>query len=199
MLAFLDLFLFIIGFLLGSIPFGYIFSRLKGVDIRKAGSGNIGATNVTRILGAKVGIIVGIFDFLKGFIFVLFISKIYHPSEWKLFFLCFAPILGHVFTPWLNFKGGKGVSTLVAALFVIFNWQIILITLSIWFVLFRLTRIMSLTNLVLAIILPVLFFINFRSLISVIFGALFGLFIFWTHRSNIERLLRGKELKFKDS
>lgn len=197
MLTFSDLSLFIAGYFIGSIPFGYIFSKMKGVDIRKVGSGNIGATNVTRTLGIRVGAVVGLLDVLKGFLFALFIFKIYHPTEWKLFFISFSPVLGHVFTPWLNFKGGKGVGTLAGVLFVFLNWQIIIFAVFLWILLLYLTKIMSLTNLIMAIILPVIFFINFHNLISVVFGILFGVFIFWTHRSNIKRLIKGKELKIK--
>jgi len=197
MLTFQDLFIFIFGFLIGSIPFGYIFSKLKGVDIRKVGSGNIGATNVTRVLGIKIGAIVALLDVVKGLVFALFILKIYGTTDWKLFFLCFAPVLGHVFTPWLGFKGGKGVGTLTGVLIIIFDWQILLFALVVWIILLYATKIMSLTNLILSVTLPILFFLNFHNLTSVIFGILFGLFIFWTHRSNIKRLLKGKELKIK--
>ena len=113
----IDYFLLIIfGYLLGSIPFGYLISKTKGIDIRKVGSGAIGGTNVTRALGLKYGLLVAILDLLKGAIPVYLAIK-FLVSDWQIVTVAISPVLGHIFPVWLGFKGGKGVATTLRILF----------------------------------------------------------------------------------
>lgn len=188
--------LIVFGYLLGSIPWGYLVSKAKGVDIRKVGSGNIGGTNVVRGLGLKWGLLVGVLDVLKGVIPVFLATK-FLSFDWQIALVAISPVLGHIFPVWLNFKGGKGVATTVGILVVLLGWQNLLILLLIWLLVLAIFQIMSFTNLLLIVFLPLVFWLHSSSLIYSILGlALFAL-IWWAHRENIQRLKEGKEPKFK--
>src|SRR3989338_2661219 len=104
---------FVTSFFCGSIPFALIASKMKGVDIRLHGSGNVGATNAWRVLGKKIGVIVFLADFLKGFlpVFIFDNTAVAHSSKLLILMIGASAILGHVFSPFLGFKGGKGVAT----------------------------------------------------------------------------------------
>jgi glycerol-3-phosphate acyltransferase PlsY len=99
-----------LGFVLGSIPFGVMLARTRGVDIRQSGSGNIGATNVARVLGARAGLVVLALDATKG-AFPTWLALHHAPCRWVVAAVGFASIVGHCFSPWLRFRGGKGVAT----------------------------------------------------------------------------------------
>src|SRR4030042_4805848 len=116
--------LIIFGYLLGSIPSGYLVSKAKGMDIRKIGSGNIGGTNVIRALGFKWGLLVAILDILKGVIPVYLAMRFFF-FDWQIALVALTPVLGHIFPVWLKFKGGKGVATTIAILFLLLNWKIL--------------------------------------------------------------------------
>ena len=125
------LFMLLCGYLAGSIPFGYLIGRLNGIDIRKHGSHNIGATNVTRVLGAAYGRICFVLDFLKGALPVLLIgSRIGLGSPigqgWSAVLVAAGCILGHMYPCWLNFKGGKGVATSIGALITLAFWPVVI-------------------------------------------------------------------------
>jgi acyl-phosphate glycerol 3-phosphate acyltransferase len=110
MQEYIILFLFIItGYLLGSIPFGYIIAKRKNIDITKQGSGNIGATNVSRSLGPKYALLVAVLDILKALL-PIYIASYYISNDWYMLFVIITPMIGHIFPIWLNFKGGKAVS-----------------------------------------------------------------------------------------
>src|ERR1700756_2282978 len=148
-------------YLLGSVPFGYLAGRLLGIDIRQAGSGNVGATNVVRVLGKRYGYPVFAFDFLKGFVAVQIAMLIApgRPPEWnspEIFGILAAisSVLGHLYPPWLKFKGGKGVATSAGALLAL-TPVATLIGVAIWIVLFWLTGYVSLASMAAAIILPI--------------------------------------------
>jgi len=184
------------GYLIGSIPSGYLIAKFNGIDIHKIGSGNTGATNVFRKLGIKWALLVGIIDFGKGLIVALLIQKTNFPVGEKLI-LSWAPIIGHVFPVWLGFKGGKGVGTGAGVMAAILGWQFFLVGASVWLILLGATRIMSLTNLILVLFLPLVFWQRFHNLSYVIFGCTLIVFIWWTHRTNIQRLATGRELRLK--
>lgn len=194
-------------YLLGSIPFGYLAGKIGGVDIRKIGSGNIGATNVVRVLGKRYGYPVFVLDFLKGFGAVK-ISMAFATDarpEWgspELFGILAAvvSVIGHSFPPWLKFHGGKGVATSAGALFGLMPLAT-LIAAVIWALVFWFTRYVSLASLVTAVALPLVILIMSR--LNQIHGsALFysslgiAVVVIWRHRSNFSRLLRGSEPRF---
>jgi glycerol-3-phosphate acyltransferase PlsY len=195
MLILNSLLLFIVGYFTGSVPFGYLLGKTKKIDIRKLGSGNIGATNASRQLGLIYGILVGILDFLKSYLFVFLIfSSNYLPLTLKII-ISIAPIIGHIFSIWLKFKGGKGVTCTYALFIAIFGWKFFAIWVIIWLVLLLTTRLMSLTNLLISLSFPIFFWIKFHSLVGISVGVGLTLVIWFTHRQNIKRLLAGTENK----
>lgn len=194
-------------YLLGSIPFGYLAGRLAGIDIRQAGSGNVGATNVVRVLGKKYGYPVFALDVLKGFgpvkISMLIAPGL--PPQWnspEIFGILAAisSVLGHLYPPWLKFKGGKGVATSAGALLALTPIAT-LIGVAIWIVLFWLTGYVSLASMTAAIILPIVILVM-RSQDSnkgkplVCSAACVAAIVIWRHRSNLSRLIRGTEPRF---
>lgn len=194
-------------YLLGSIPFGYLAGKIGGIDIRKIGSGNIGATNVLRALGKRYGYPVFILDFLKGFGAVkisMSIAADARPEWGSLEILgilaAVAAVIGHSFPPWLKFRGGKGVATSAGALFGLMPLATV-IAVIIWISVFRFTRYVSLASLVTAVALPFVILIMTR--LNQIHGkALFysslgiAAVVIWRHHSNLSRLMRGSEPRF---
>jgi glycerol-3-phosphate acyltransferase PlsY len=190
----------IIAYLAGSIPSAYIAGKLRGVDLRQHGSGNLGATNVVRVLGPKIGAVVFIADLLKGFLPVYFLpsyTETLRPEFWALVYGA-AAILGHVKPIFLLGKGGgKGVAT-ASGVFLALAFVPMLIAEVAWIAVFYFTRYVSLASLVGAAILPVAILVLYREPQSPVFIAsvIISLFVFWTHRANIGRLRRGEEHKF---
>jgi glycerol-3-phosphate acyltransferase PlsY len=194
-------------YLLGSIPFGYLAGRLKGIDIRQAGSGNVGATNVVRVLGKGYGYPVFALDVLKGFgaVKISMLIAPGRPPEWnspEIFgiFAALSSVLGHLYPPWLKFKGGKGVATSAGALFAL-TPVATLIGVAIWLTVFWLTRYVSLASITAAVVLPIVILVvssqnqnNCRALVysSVLVAAV----VVWRHRSNLSRLIQGTEPRF---
>ena len=194
MQEYIILFFFIItGYLLGSIPFGYIIAKRKNIDITKQGSGNIGATNVSRSLGPKYALLVAVLDILKALL-PIYIASYYISNDWYMLFVIIAPMIGHIFPIWLNFKGGKAVSTVFAAIFYIAGWKA-LPFLVIWAIMLKLIKIMSLTNLIIILFIPIWFWIETHSLPYLYLGLFCVIMIYWTHRENIKRLIEGNEKK----
>ena len=186
----------VLPFFISSIPFGYVIGKLKGVDIRQHGSGNIGATNVSRVLGKKFGALVLILDALKGVLSVLAVKLSGLPLEYQVLAGLFA-VLGHCFSPFLRFKGGKGVATGLGA-FIVISPKITLLAFFIFLAVFLLTRYVSLSSITAALSYPILFrFLEKPSEFSFILVSLTSLVIVAKHHSNIERLLKGEEKKFK--
>ena len=190
----------LISYLAGSIPSAYIAGKMRGVDLRKQGSGNLGATNVARVLGTRVGVIVFIADLLKGFLPVYFLptyTETLRPELWALVFGV-AAIVGHVKPIFLLGKGGgKGVAT-ASGVFLALAFVPMLIAEVVWIVVFYFTRYVSLASLVGAAVLPVAILVWSRDARSPVFIAsvVIALFVFWTHRANIGRLKRGEEHRF---
>jgi acyl phosphate:glycerol-3-phosphate acyltransferase len=190
----------IISYLAGSIPSAYIAGRLRGVDLRKRGSGNLGATNVVRVLGAKTGAVVFIADLLKGFLPVYFLpiyTDTLIPERWALAFGA-AAILGHVKPVFLLWKGGgKGVAT-ASGVFLALAFVPMLVSEAVWIATFTLTRYVSLASLLGAAVLPIAILSWYRDPQSPVFIAsvIIAAFVFWTHRANIGRLRRGEEHRF---
>ncbi len=190
----------IISYLTGSIPSAYIAGRLRGVDLRKHGSGNLGATNVVRVLGAKTGGVVFIADVLKGFLPVYFLpiyTETLRPEMWALVFAA-AAILGHVKPIFLLGKGGgKGMAT-ATGVFLALAFVPMLLAEAVWIATFYFTRYVSLASLLGAAVLPIALLAWYRDPRSPIFIAsvIIAAFMFWTHRANIGRLRRGEEHRF---
>ena len=183
----------IISYLMGSIPFGLILTKLfLKKDIREIGSGNIGATNVLRSGNKIVGYTTLILDILKAVIPVIFV-KIYYTDFLYLASLC--AFLGHVFPVWLKFKGGKGVATYVGILFVINIYFGIIFALC-WFVIFGITKFSSLSSLIASISIPVYLIIT-SNFDEIFFFIIMFVLIFFTHRENIKRLKNKEETKTK--
>lgn len=186
---------FTIGYLIGSIPFGYLIAKIKKFDIRQFSSGNIGATNIFRKFGLTTGLLVGFLDFFKSYFFVVIcFSSINFSTPIKLI-LSISPIIGHIFPVWLKFKGGKGVSCTYGLIAAIFGWKFILFWVIIWLALLLTTHLMSLTNLIISLIFPIIFTTHFHSPFFGLFGLFLTLTIWWTHRSNIQKLIKHQENK----
>ena len=187
----MDLFIIItISYLLGSIPFGLILTKLfLKKDIRDIGSGNIGATNVMRSGNKLVGFLTLILDIFKAVLPVIYI-KFNYPD---LIYICSLSVfLGHVFPIWLKFKGGKGVATYVGILFSI-NIFFGLVFCICWLLIFFLSKYSSLSSLIASFSIPIyLFIINYEQLI---FFVILFVLIFYTHRENIKRLKNKEESK----
>ena len=183
----------IISYLMGSIPFGLILTKLfLNKDIREIGSGNIGATNVLRSGNKIIGYTTLIFDILKAVIPVIFVKN-YYTDFLYLASLC--AFLGHVFPVWLKFKGGKGVATYVGILFVINIYFGIIFALC-WFVIFGITKFSSLSSLIASISIPVYLIVT-SQFDEIFFFIIMFVLIFFTHRENIKRLKNKEETKTK--
>ena len=183
----------ILSYLLGSIPFGYLFTKffLKK-DIRDVGSGNIGATNALRSGNKLIGYLTLVFDIGKAVIPVLFV-KINYPELIFLSSLCV--FLGHVFPLWLKFKGGKGVATYLGILFVInISYGIIFIT--IWLLIYFLSKYSSLSSILATLSIPIFLVIS-KNFSEVSFFVIMFVLIFFTHRENIKRLKNKEEKETK--
>jgi len=194
-------------YLLGSIPFGYLAGKIAGIDIRKVGSGNIGATNVVRALGKRYGYTVFALDFLKGFGAVTISMSLVTDTrpEWVSaeiigIFAAVASVIGHSFPLWLKFRGGKGVATSVGALFGLVPLAAV-IAVIIWISIFWFTRYVSVASVVTAIALPFVILIMTR--VNEIRGSALFYFsvgmaavVIWRHHSNISRLMHGSEPRF---
>ncbi len=190
----------VIAYFAGSIPSAHIAGRLRGIDLRKEGSGNLGATNVSRVLGWKTGVVVLLADMLKGALPVALLPQAVvtaRPDIWAVAFGV-AAILGHVRPVFLLGKGGgKGVAT-AAGVFLALAWLPFVIAQIVFFSVAFMTRYISLASLSAAVMLPIAILLWTGNPASPVFIAsiLVVLFVFWTHRANISRLRRGEEPTF---
>lgn len=184
-------------YLVGSLPFSYLVARLKRIDIRQHGSGNVGATNVTRVVGVGYGVLALIGDVGKG-VFAAWLTNLLSVPLW----LSGLAVVGHNWSVFLKFTGGKGVATTLGLLLV-FSWPTLLVTLALWVVMVLLTRYVAVGSMVALLSVPLaLYFFEAPSVnweLVGLFGAL-GLMAVWQHRSNIQRILQGEESRvFKRS
>ncbi len=186
--------LLILSYFLGSIPTAYILAKsLKGVDIRKVGSGNPGATNITRIAGMGIGLLVFVIDALKGFIPVI-ISKNFFPIE-ILPLVMFSAISGHIVSIFLSFNGGKGVSTFFGCILG-FSLNIFLVCSCVFILVLLITRWVSLSSIfsVLCFVVLVFLFRDFDLKSKIIF-LLISILMIFRHKENIKRILKFQESK----
>ena len=197
----------------GSIPFGVVIAKIKGVDIRKHGSKNIGATNVWRVLGKKLGLACFLLDLLKGALPVLIVGSVaglvgqsiqQTGTTDMLLWICVAltSLLGHMYSPWLKFGGGKGVATTFGSMIAL--WPLltvpVLLAFLAWLITLQTTKTISLASLVAALVL-------FGDAVATVFmgttlehawpilavTGFIACMVFWKHRSNIGRIIRGEE------
>ncbi len=211
---------FFVGYLLGSLPFGYLVARARGVDIFKAGSGNPGATNVKRVLGAKAGHTVFALDALKGAAAAAWplglawltihyskalaefepagradeIVEIWRDARLQALVCLVAAVLGHAFSVFTNFKGGKGVATTAGGLVVLMPVSCA-IGAAVWGLAFVTTRYASLGSILAAIAVPAASWLRGNPLPLNLAATILGLFVIVRHRANIQRLLNGTEHK----
>lgn len=201
----------LVSYLIGSVPTAYIFGRvLKGIDIRKFGSGNVGATNALRVLGKPAGITVLVLDVLKGFLPVVFLPPLLinktgsFPLELLTILFGISCICGHNWTIFLQFKGGKGMATSLGVLLglalKVSGLKIVLgLAILTWVLVFVISRIVSLASVLASIALPVYVILFKESRTLIITTLVLSAFVVLRHRGNISRLLQGKEprLDFK--
>ncbi|MCX6916334.1 MAG: glycerol-3-phosphate 1-O-acyltransferase PlsY [Verrucomicrobia bacterium] len=192
----------LIAYLLGSIPTGFLVAKARGVDIRTVGSGNIGATNVFRILGKAAGVFVLVVDAAKGWLVVFVVAKLvsgwFYPEagspalEW--FRLCagIAAILGHNYTCWLHFKGGKGIATSAGVLVALVP-KPLLVVLAIWIIVFALSRYVSLASVLAAFSLPFAAWAFGETRTIIFVTAALAALAIYKHKANIQRLINGTE------
>ncbi|MBC7791026.1 MAG: glycerol-3-phosphate 1-O-acyltransferase PlsY [Anaerolineae bacterium] len=188
-----------VAYLLGSIPAAYIAGRIRGIDLRDHGSGNLGATNVFRVLGAKVGAVVMAFDVAKGALPVYFLAGVTGVERrgWWAIGYGVAAIIGHVRPVYLLWKGGgKGVAT-SAGVFLALSPIAAGVTTAIWIAVLLRSGYVSLASLTAAFVLPVGVLVAEGAHSPLFYVAMaLAIFVLWTHRANIGRLRRGEESRF---
>ena len=188
--------LMVAAYFFGAIPFGLIIARSQGVDIRAKGSGNIGATNVYRVMGKNWGLLTFLLDALKGFIPAYFFVEWSGSHETVGIYCGLMAIIGHSFPIYLCFKGGKGVATSAGMLLGVAPYAVGIGLIS-WIVFMVLFRYVSLASILATIIVSVTVWMqDAQPLISQWLITLLSLLIVWLHRSNIERLFKGTENRF---
>lgn len=192
----------VLSYLIGSIPTGFLIGRARGIDLRQHGSGNIGATNAMRVLGRGLGVFVLIVDLLKGWISAyaipIIVKKILFPEiDQSAMAVCsvFAgvgAVIGHTYTVWLGFNGGKGIAT-SAGVFLALTPVATLICLGIWLIIVVTTRLVSLGSIIAAILLPILVGVTARQRLILVVTVIVSILVIWRHKSNISRLINGTE------
>ena len=183
----------ILAFLLGSIPFGLLFARTSGVDVRRSGSGNIGATNVGRTVGQGAGALTLACDLGKGVLAVALAKWMDIPHEWVAT-VCLAAVLGHVYSPWLCFRGGKGVAT-AAGVFLVAAPLALAISLVVFAAAVKLGRRVSVGSILGAAVMPFSLYGAGASPQMTTAGAIVAALVIIRHRDNLKRLLAGTEPK----
>lgn len=184
-------------YLLGAIPTSFLAGKLfRGIDLRQHGSGNLGATNLYRTLGARYAVPVGLFDMAKGAVPVMLIAPLASGSRYFAILCGIMAVVGHVFSVFVRFRGGKGVATASGVMLGLTPWAV-LVSLAVWLVVVRASGYVSLGSMVGAIVLPVAAWLLHPLQRDIIWiQILVALAIVWLHRANIRRLLAGTENRF---
>ena len=189
----------LLGYFIGAIPFGLVFSKLVGTDVRQAGSRNIGATNVSRVLGKKLGFLTLVCDCFKGFL-PMCLAASYLPDtgsrEGAVLLSGIAAVIGHMFPVYLGFKGGKGVATGLGV-FLYLSAPAILISLVVFVASVALTGFVSAGSLLASALMPLWLWLMGSSPATIGAAAFIGLLIWLKHHENISRLLKGEEKSWK--
>ena len=190
----------LLSYLVGAIPFGLLFSRAVGKDVRQEGSGNIGATNVNRVLGKKLGVLTLLCDVVKGFLPVFLVALYLPPSgnsAWIVALCGLAAVVGHMFSVYLGFTGGKGVATALGV-FLFFSPFAILFALVLFVGVVYVSGFVSAGSLAAAAVIPLFLFL-LGSGLEIIFVALIIAILIWAkHSANIKRLIAGEETSWKN-
>jgi glycerol-3-phosphate acyltransferase PlsY len=189
----------IASYLIGAIPFGLIVGRLAGIDVRLSGSGNIGATNVARLLGKKFGVVTLVLDCLKGFLPIYLASRLLpeSPQREMVLLLCgILAVVGHMFPLYLGFKGGKGVATGLGV-FLFLSPAAIGISLLVFVAAVGLSGFVSAGSLLASGLFPLWLWLLGQPAASIATGAIIALLIWIKHQENIARLIRGQEKSWK--
>lgn len=188
--------LLILAYLVGSIPNAlWIGKMFKNIDVRDFGSGNVGATNAARVLGWKLGVMVLLFDAFKGMIFII-IARKFGLSDIYVVLIGLAAILGHSYSIYLKFKGGKAVATSLGVMLVLIP-KVIIILVIVFLLIVIFSGYVSLASISVAGLLPILTYIMYNNIIALL-SLVVGILVIWRHKSNIKNLLEGKEDKFYD-
>lgn len=188
-----------LGYLLGGIQTAILYGKLKGIDIRNHGSGNAGATNTLRVLGKKAALIVFLGDVLKAIVAVI-AAKLLFPEMALIsgLYAGIGAIIGHSYPIFFKFKGGKGIAVTVGAIYMI-DLKVAIIVSLIFIVSAFITRIVSLSSLLLTSFIPILFFVFYRGnehkVEAVILGIVIAALTAYRHKANIERMINGTEAK----
>ena len=186
-----------VSYFIGSLPTGYLVARIfRGVDIRTVGSGSIGATNVRRMMGQGWAVFVTLVDMLKGALALLLTVESASSDPWLLSLSALAAVLGHNSPVWLRFRGGKGVATTYGTMFFIWpynSFAIVLMSGALWYAVMTSTRYVSLASMVSLLALPAFFWMLDAPLPFILLALLLALLAMFRHRSNVSRLLEGRE------
>ena len=191
-----SLLLVIFSYLLGSVLFGELIAKSKGVDLRAVGSGNIGATNVGRVLGKRYAVIVFFLDMLKGLLPIVLARFYFGTDSWTTVFVGIFAVLGHMYPVFSNFRGGKGVATAFGVLLGL-SPLIAIITIIFWFMVFKLKGYVSLASMSALAFASIAILFSDMPIKVFIMALVLSLLIAYKHRENISRLLQGKEYSFK--
>jgi glycerol-3-phosphate acyltransferase PlsY len=189
------------GYLIGAIPFGLVIGRMAGLDIRTEGSRNIGATNVGRVLGRKLGVVTLVCDCLKGFLPMALAAYCLADAADKELIVALTgtlAVIGHMFPVYLRFRGGKGVATSLGV-FLYLSQPAIAISLAVFVVSVALSGFVSVGSLVACALIPLWLYLLGASKISITVAAVLALLIWGKHHENIDRLLHGKEKPWKNA
>ena len=194
------LIMLIISFFIGAIPFGYIVVKVKmGIDIREEGSGNIGSTNVKRVAGRKIAALVQFLDITKSLIPVL-LALIFFGQDnvVKVCFISIVSVLGHIYSPFLGFKGGKGVNSLLGSFFLLCPLPV-LISVMVHIVLKKVTEIVAIRSIILSLVIPLMaWLLGYNK--CIIFSSLFAaVIIIFAHRTNIKEIFDIHSIDKKDN
>lgn len=181
----------ILSFFIGAIPFGYIIvKKTKGIDIRTEGSGNIGSTNVKRVAGKKIAIIVQILDILKGLLPVAIAILMFRGNDiYSCCIVAMASVLGHIYSPFLKFKGGKGVNTELGSFFLLCPTPVIL-SVILHITLKKITEVVAIRSIILALSIPLLAYVFKYDKSIIISSSFVAIIIIIAHRENIKKLLK---------
>ncbi|MCS6957757.1 MAG: glycerol-3-phosphate 1-O-acyltransferase PlsY [Aquificaceae bacterium] len=191
-----SLLLVLFAYLYGSILFGEHIARWKGIDIRSVGSGNVGATNVGRVLGKRYAVIVFLLDFSKGFVPMVLARLYFGLEEWTAFFVGIASLLGHMYPIFHGFSGGKGVATAFGVLSAL-SPLIAILSIAFWGIVFKWKGIVSLASLSASALAVILLLLSGYPFKIFLMGLVMLLLIVYKHKENIKRLLEGTEYRFR--
>jgi len=209
MIIFYKIIFIIAAYLFGSVPIAYIWYKAKtGGDIRDQGSGNVGGTNITRTIGATAGVITILIDILKGFLPIMAVYFLFPGDLILAAITTVLVVLGHDYSIYLNFKGGKGIATSLGTIIGLCSFPFagstvlirilpMIIILAVWLIIFIIFRIVSLSSLVAAVAVPLSFYFSKYPLAIVIAAIFLFILTFITHRDNIKRLVKKEEKKLK--